>query len=159
MKPKLNLRAESKYKSIQYRSESSLQAGTRSSKDILNFWPGCTRYGTSRIRDELSAFRLFITKDIEKIVILNSTIEGKRVFGSKWKEIDSNEFSADLFSGPRWVCKDSFIYQEFCDLMIEKRIPAEDKRINLQPFANYGIYGSIYCQNFLIMRMWPLMNS
>lgn len=84
----------SKDKSIQYRSDPPTQTGKRTSKDILNLTPGPTRYATSRIHDELSAFRLFITENIEKIVIMNSNIEGARVYGDKWKEIDGVEFSA-----------------------------------------------------------------
>lgn len=84
----------SKDKLIQYRSDPPLQTRKRSSKDILNLTPGPTRYATSRIHDGLSVFRLFVTKDIEKIIIMNSNIEGARVFGDKWKEIDSVELSA-----------------------------------------------------------------
>ena len=84
----------SKDKSIQYRSVPPTQTDKWTSKDILNLTPGPTRYATSRIRDELSAFRLFITENIEKIVIMNSNIEGARVYGDKWKEIHAVEFSA-----------------------------------------------------------------
>lgn len=84
----------SKDKSIQYRSDPPLQQGRRASKDVLNLTPGPTRYATSRIDDELSTFQLFFTKDLEEIILINSNVEGNRVYGDKWKTIDCVELRA-----------------------------------------------------------------
>lgn len=48
----------------------------------MNLTLGPIRYATSRIHDGLSAFRLFVTKEIKQTVIMNSNIEEKRVFGN-----------------------------------------------------------------------------
>ena len=61
-------------------------------KEVILQWkkmihaPGPTKYASSRIHDELSAFRFFVTKEIEQIVIENRNTEGNPVLGNEWKK-------------------------------------------------------------------------
>ncbi|KAJ8886136.1 hypothetical protein PR048_012345 [Dryococelus australis] len=74
----------SKDGSIQYSSEPPLRR--RAAKDVLKLTPGPTKYATSQITDECSAF-LFI-------ILINSNVEGVRVYGDECKTINSVERGA-----------------------------------------------------------------
>lgn len=60
----------------------------------MKLTPGITRYGTTRISDEISAFRLLITSGIQKIVIDNTNLEGQLIYKNNWNPLDDIEFEA-----------------------------------------------------------------
>lgn len=86
----------SKDKTIQWYSESFKQAGRASSSNVMSLTPGITRYAMTRISDEISAFKLFITIGIEQLIMNYTNIEGEKVYGENWKQLDDRELEAYL---------------------------------------------------------------
>nr|XP_023665676.1 piggyBac transposable element-derived protein 4-like isoform X1 [Paramormyrops kingsleyae] len=60
----------------------------------LKMKPGPTRMAVSRVHDIRSAFELFISNSIQKIVLNMTNLEGKRIFRKRWKEVDNTEILA-----------------------------------------------------------------
>nr|XP_033488734.1 piggyBac transposable element-derived protein 4-like [Epinephelus lanceolatus] len=56
--------------------------------------PGPTLYAVSRVDTIKSAFELFITPSIENIVLDMTNLEGRRVFGTKWTDLDRVDLQA-----------------------------------------------------------------
>ena len=86
----------SKNKGIQWYSEPITNSGRRSSANVLHEQPGVTRYAASRISDEISAFQLLLSKDIEEVIICNTNLEGQRIYAEKWNPVDIVELEAYL---------------------------------------------------------------
>ena len=63
---------------------------------MLHEQPGVTKYAASRISDEISAFRLLLSKGIEEVIICNTNLEGQRVYAEKWNPVDIVELEAYL---------------------------------------------------------------
>nr|XP_023697285.1 piggyBac transposable element-derived protein 4-like [Paramormyrops kingsleyae] len=57
---------------------------------------GLTRMASSQAGDIVSTFKLFIPHSIEKMIMENTNLEGRRRFGDQWVEMDSTEFNAYL---------------------------------------------------------------
>lgn len=81
---------------IEWKSEPQSQTlcGRRKAENILNMTPGPTKYATSRIEDEYSAFMLFFSPAVMNIILKNSNIEGKNVFGDRWKDLNNVDLEA-----------------------------------------------------------------
>ncbi|XP_035772477.1 uncharacterized protein LOC102793740, partial [Neolamprologus brichardi] len=56
--------------------------------------PGPTQYAISRVDDLKSSFQLFLPESIEGIILEMTNLEGKRVFGDTWREIDLVDLQA-----------------------------------------------------------------
>lgn len=54
----------------------------------MKMTPGPTRYVTSHVDDIKSSFQLFLPESTEGIILEMTNLEGKRVFGDTWREID-----------------------------------------------------------------------
>lgn len=64
-------------------------------ENILRYTPGATHYSKARINGEpVSAFELFITPEITNIIVKMTNIEGKRILGNNWKNIDDTDMKA-----------------------------------------------------------------
>nr|XP_023650860.1 piggyBac transposable element-derived protein 4-like isoform X2 [Paramormyrops kingsleyae] len=61
---------------------------------ILNMKPGPTQTAASLVHDIRSAFELFISDSVQQVVLNMTNIEGKRVMGKQWKEVDNTEMFA-----------------------------------------------------------------
>ncbi|XP_054883216.1 piggyBac transposable element-derived protein 4-like [Poeciliopsis prolifica] len=74
---------------IRWSSSSPHQSqGRLSSSNVIKMTPGPTRFAVTRINDIESAFQLFISPPIEKIILEMTNLEGRRVFQEKWKPLD-----------------------------------------------------------------------
>ncbi|XP_071315182.1 piggyBac transposable element-derived protein 4-like [Trachinotus anak] len=63
-------------------------------ENIIKLTPGPTRYVTSHVDDIKSSFHLFLPESIEGIILEMTNLEGKRVFGDTWREIDLVDLQA-----------------------------------------------------------------
>lgn len=54
--------------------------GRLSSSNVIKMTPGPTRFAVTRVDDIQSAFQLFISPPIEKIILEMTNLEGRRVF-------------------------------------------------------------------------------
>ncbi|XP_037530523.1 piggyBac transposable element-derived protein 4-like [Nematolebias whitei] len=68
--------------------------GRLSSCNVIKMIPGPTRFAVTRVDDIESAFQLFISPPIEKIILNMTNLEGKRVFQEKWKPLDPTDLHA-----------------------------------------------------------------
>ena len=76
-------------------SSSPQDRGSRARvENIIKMTPGPTRYATSRVDDIKSSFQLFLPESIEGIILEMTNLEGKRVFGDTWREIDLVDLQA-----------------------------------------------------------------
>lgn len=80
---------------IVWNSTPPLQRPERASASrIIKLTPGPTRYAYSRVDDMKSAFLLFFPTSIQNILIEMTNLEGKRVYGDSWKDVDWTELEA-----------------------------------------------------------------
>ncbi|KAJ8415108.1 hypothetical protein AAFF_G00008060 [Aldrovandia affinis] len=56
--------------------------------------PGPSRFAVTRVHDIKSAFELFIPQSVERIILDNTNLEGRRVYGANWKELDGTHLHA-----------------------------------------------------------------
>ncbi|XP_070773707.1 piggyBac transposable element-derived protein 4-like [Enoplosus armatus] len=62
--------------------------GQLPSETVIRMTPGPTRYVISRVDDIKSCFQLFLTDSMVTIVMNMTNLEGRRVYGDTWKEVD-----------------------------------------------------------------------
>ncbi|XP_056117511.1 piggyBac transposable element-derived protein 4-like isoform X1 [Rhinichthys klamathensis goyatoka] len=72
----------------------SERRGRLPSHRVIKMTPGPTRFACSNAKDIISTFELFFPDDIKKILIEMSNLEGKRVFGKAWKNLDWTDIQA-----------------------------------------------------------------
>ncbi|XP_024151020.1 piggyBac transposable element-derived protein 4-like [Oryzias melastigma] len=72
----------------------STRLGRARVENIIKMTPGPTRYAASRVDDIKSSFQLFLPESIEGIILEMTNLEGKRVFGDTWREIDLVDLQA-----------------------------------------------------------------
>ncbi|XP_008423828.1 piggyBac transposable element-derived protein 4-like [Poecilia reticulata] len=65
-----------------------------SSSNVIKMTPGPTSFALSRVDDIESAFQLFISPPMEKIILDMTNLEGRRVFQEKWKPLDPSDLHA-----------------------------------------------------------------
>ncbi|GLD62735.1 piggyBac transposable element-derived protein 4-like protein [Lates japonicus] len=63
-------------------------------ENILKMTPGPTRYAVSHAQDIKSTFELFFPQPLQKILLEMTNMEGRRVFGDSWMEIDKTQLDA-----------------------------------------------------------------
>lgn len=87
---------QSKNGALQWSDQPLLLSNTKIRKEnILRYTPGATHYAKARINDQpISAFELFVTPEITEIIVKMTNIEGNRVFGVNWKNIDDTDMKA-----------------------------------------------------------------
>ena len=79
---------------IAWNSEPLPSCGRHGAENVINMTPGPTRYATSKIEDEYSSFMMFFPPVVVNIILKNSNIEGKRVFGDNWKNLNNVDLEA-----------------------------------------------------------------
>ena len=62
--------------------------------NVIRMQPGPTRMAATRVYDIMSSFELFIPDVIQKIILDCTNLEGRRVFGERWKEMDQTHLYA-----------------------------------------------------------------
>ncbi|XP_056102977.1 piggyBac transposable element-derived protein 4-like [Rhinichthys klamathensis goyatoka] len=68
--------------------------GRARAEEIIRRTPGPTRYAISRAEDIKSTFELYFPRSIQTILVTMTNMEGRRVYGDQWKEIDWTEMEA-----------------------------------------------------------------
>ncbi len=72
------------------------QQGRFPAHRIIKMTPGPTRLACANAEDIKSTFELFFPDDIKQILIEMTNLEGKRVFGAAWKNLDWTDLQAFL---------------------------------------------------------------
>ncbi|KAJ8394318.1 hypothetical protein AAFF_G00047250 [Aldrovandia affinis] len=52
------------------------------------------RFAVTRVHDIKSAFEPFIPQSVERIILDNTNMEGRQVYGANWKELDGTHLHA-----------------------------------------------------------------
>ena len=86
----------SKNLEIQWSLSPNRHQATLSAANIIKAVPGPTRMAVTRVTDIKSAFELVIPNSIQKIILEMTNLEGRRVFGEEWKELDKTHLHAYL---------------------------------------------------------------
>ncbi|XP_076608401.1 LOW QUALITY PROTEIN: uncharacterized protein LOC143333911 [Chaetodon auriga] len=84
----------SKNGEIQWSSSPNMRQAKLSAENIIKTVPGPTRMAVTRVRDIKSAFELVMPNSIQKIILEMTNLEGRRVFGEEWKELDKTHLDA-----------------------------------------------------------------
>jgi len=85
---------QSKNGNLLWHSSPRERGGRVRGENIVRMTPGPTRYAISHVNDIKSSFLLFLPETIEKIITDMSNLEGRRVFGDKWEELDQADLHA-----------------------------------------------------------------
>ncbi|XP_033960769.1 piggyBac transposable element-derived protein 4-like [Pseudochaenichthys georgianus] len=67
---------------------SPISEPTRLSANIIRMVPGPTRMAVTHVHDIKSSFELLMPDSIQNIILDMTNLEGRRVFGKEWKELD-----------------------------------------------------------------------
>ncbi|KAG1971378.1 hypothetical protein F2P79_002510 [Pimephales promelas] len=96
--PEVEAAYQSKNGNILWTSTSPSERGRGRipSHRVIKMTPGPTRLACSYAKDIISTFELFFPDDIKKILIGMSNLEGKRVYGKAWKNLDWTDIQAYL---------------------------------------------------------------
>ncbi|XP_027874871.1 piggyBac transposable element-derived protein 4-like [Xiphophorus couchianus] len=86
----------SKNGEIQWSSSPTKHLGKQCAENIIKTVPGPTRMAVTRVTDIKSVFELFMPNAIQKIILQMTNLEGRRVFGENWKELDKMHLHAYL---------------------------------------------------------------
>uniref|UniRef100_A0A9J8C7C7 PiggyBac transposable element-derived protein domain-containing protein n=1 Tax=Cyprinus carpio carpio TaxID=630221 RepID=A0A9J8C7C7_CYPCA len=78
------------------KTPSQRQRGRIPAHRIIRMTPGPTRLACAYAEDIRSTFELFFPDDIKQILIKMTNLEGKRVFGAAWKNLDWTDLQAFL---------------------------------------------------------------
>ena len=62
--------------------------GRTAAANIIKMTPGVTRFAVTRVSDIKTCFDLFLPLSLKKVIIAMTNLEGKKVHGNKWKDID-----------------------------------------------------------------------
>eukprot|EP00066_Takifugu_rubripes_P029496 XP_011618762.1 PREDICTED: piggyBac transposable element-derived protein 4-like [Takifugu rubripes] len=66
----------------------------RKAANVIRMQPGATRMAVTHTQDIKSSFELFIPDSIQEIILDCTNLEGRRVFGERWKEMDQTQLHA-----------------------------------------------------------------
>lgn len=61
---------------------------TPQGSNVIKMQPGPTQMAVTHTQDIKSSFKLFIPDSMQKIILDCTNLEGKRVLGERWKEMD-----------------------------------------------------------------------
>lgn len=78
----------SKNGKIVWHLQSNRVGGRAVAANVIKKAPGITTFAVSRASDINSCFQLFIPFQLKKIIMNMTNLEGKKVFGDLWKDID-----------------------------------------------------------------------
>ncbi|XP_029907418.1 piggyBac transposable element-derived protein 4-like [Myripristis murdjan] len=86
----------SKNGEIQWSSSPNKRQAKLSAENIIKTVPGPTRMAVTRVTDIKSTFELVMPDSIKKVILEMTNLEGRRVFGENWKELDKTHLDAYL---------------------------------------------------------------
>ncbi|XP_050512449.1 piggyBac transposable element-derived protein 4-like [Diabrotica virgifera virgifera] len=86
----------SKDGNIQWSLDPPNQGGRFSASNVINNTPGVTRYACARIFDIQNSFDVLFSDIVANQIISMTNLEGQRVFGTDWKDLDKIVFQAYL---------------------------------------------------------------
>lgn len=66
----------------------------RVAANVIRMQPGPTQMAVTHVHDIKSSFQFFIPDSIQKIILDCTNLEGRRVFGERWKEMDQTHSHA-----------------------------------------------------------------
>ncbi|XP_052423857.1 piggyBac transposable element-derived protein 4 isoform X5 [Carassius gibelio] len=87
---------QSKNGNISWTSKSQRKPGRFPAHRIIRMNPGPTKLARANAKDIRSTFELFFPDDIKQILIEMTNLEGKRVSGAAWKNLDWTDLQAFL---------------------------------------------------------------
>ncbi|XP_068435159.1 piggyBac transposable element-derived protein 4-like [Clinocottus analis] len=64
--------------------------------NVIKMTPGITRFAVTRVSDIRTCFELFMPSSLKRVIIAMTNLEGKKVYGDKWKDIDEVYLDAYL---------------------------------------------------------------
>ncbi|KAG8232219.1 hypothetical protein J437_LFUL011963 [Ladona fulva] len=85
---------QSEDKKITWSEKPFPQHGRASCANILKSTPGPTRYAICRVDNVRSSFEIILNTNLKDIVLKMSNIEGRRVYGDNWEDLDIITFDA-----------------------------------------------------------------
>ncbi|XP_037533781.1 piggyBac transposable element-derived protein 4-like [Nematolebias whitei] len=62
--------------------------GREAAENVMKMTPGITRFAVTRVSDIKTCFDLFMPLSLKKVIIAMTNLEGKKVHGDTWKDID-----------------------------------------------------------------------
>ena len=65
--------------------------------DVIRIIPGVTRFAVTRISDINTCFELFMPLTLKRVIVAITNLEGTKVHGSMWKDIDEEHLDASSF--------------------------------------------------------------
>ncbi|XP_047103470.1 uncharacterized protein LOC124722340 [Schistocerca piceifrons] len=86
----------SKNGNIEWQLHPPAQHGRLPASNIIKSTPGVTRYAVSRISDVKCSFEAVFHTALQNEIIEMTNIEGQRVYGEQWTDIDGSVFHAYL---------------------------------------------------------------
>lgn len=86
----------SKNGEMQWSSSPNMCQAKLSAENIIKTTPGPTRMAVTHVKDIKSTFTLVMPNSIQKIILEMTNLEGRRVLGEKWKDLDKTHLHAYL---------------------------------------------------------------
>ncbi|XP_051783376.1 piggyBac transposable element-derived protein 4-like, partial [Erpetoichthys calabaricus] len=68
--------------------------GRAAAANVIKMTPGITRFALTRVSDIKTCFELFMPLSLKRIIITMTNLEGKKVHGDMWKDIDEEYLDA-----------------------------------------------------------------
>lgn len=68
--------------------------GRAAAANVIKMTPGITRFAVTRVSDIKTCFELFMPLSLKRVIIAMTNLEGKKVHGDKWKDIDEEFLDA-----------------------------------------------------------------
>ncbi|XP_040268703.1 piggyBac transposable element-derived protein 4-like [Bufo bufo] len=88
---------KSKSGKICWSSEPPDLHGRAAAADVIKMTPGITKFAMTRVSDIKTCFELFMPLSLKKVIIAMTNLEGKKVHGNMWNDI--NEECLDAYIG------------------------------------------------------------
>uniref|UniRef100_A0A665ULX8 PiggyBac transposable element-derived protein domain-containing protein n=1 Tax=Echeneis naucrates TaxID=173247 RepID=A0A665ULX8_ECHNA len=68
--------------------------GRAAAANVIKMTPGITRFAVTRVSDIKTCFELFMPLTLKRVIIAMTNLEGKKVHGDMWKDIDEEYLDA-----------------------------------------------------------------
>lgn len=87
-------RFKSKNDKIFWSSVPHDEHGRAAAANVIKMTPGITRFAVTRVSDIKTCFELFMPLSLKRVIIAMTNLEGKKVQGDMWKDIDEEYLDA-----------------------------------------------------------------
>ncbi|XP_029995668.1 piggyBac transposable element-derived protein 4-like isoform X2 [Sphaeramia orbicularis] len=68
--------------------------GREAAASVIKMTPGITRFAVTRVRDIKTCFELFMPLSLKRVIIAMTNLEGRKVHGDMWKDMDEEYLDA-----------------------------------------------------------------